>query len=64
VEYEKVIKKYPNGDKHPSALLKEGFAFLDLGDRANAKLIFNKVMKEYPRSPQAEIAAKKLKALD
>jgi len=64
LEYEKVIKHYPQGDKVPSALLKQGFAFLNLGDRVDAKILFRKVIKEYPRSPQAEIATKKLKLLD
>jgi TolA-binding protein len=45
-------------------MLKEGFAFLDLGDRVNAKLLFQKVSKQYPQSPQAEIATKKLKTMD
>jgi TolA-binding protein len=64
LEYEKVLKQYPKGDKVPHALLKQGFAFLGLGDRVDAKLLFQKVMKEYPQSPQAEIAARKLKVLD
>ena len=59
-----MIKHYPQGDKVPSALLKQGFAFLELGDRVDAKLLLQKVIKEYPHSLQAEIAAKKLKVLD
>jgi len=44
----------------PDALFKQGMAFLALGDKIDAKLLFNKVIKKYPSSLQAEIAKKKL----
>jgi TolA-binding protein len=59
-----VLQQYPKGDKVPAALLKQGFAFLNLGDRVDAKLLLQKVIQDYPQSPQAEIAARKLKVLD
>jgi tol-pal system protein YbgF len=62
LEYQKVIEKYPGGNKVKSAFLKQGFSFLSLGDTANARLIFKKLIKKYPKSNEAEIAAKKLKA--
>ena len=37
VEYEKVVKDYPSGDKVPYALLKQGMAFQKLGDKASAR---------------------------
>jgi len=64
LEYEKLLKQYPKGDKVPAALLKQGFAFLNLGDQVDAKLLFKKVIKEHPNSPQAQIAANKLKSLN
>ena len=33
LEYEKVTKNYPNGNKVPYALLKQGISFLKLGDK-------------------------------
>ncbi|HUL29372.1 MAG TPA: tetratricopeptide repeat protein, partial [Thermodesulfobacteriota bacterium] len=36
LEYEKTITKYPEGSKVPAALFKQGLAFLELGDKANA----------------------------
>ncbi len=63
LEYDTVIKKYPSGDKVPAAMLKEGFAFLELNDTAHAKTIFSDIVKKYPKEPQANTAANKLKSL-
>jgi len=63
LEYQKVIEKYPKGNKVPASLLKQGFAFLNLGDKANARLILKELVKKYSKSTEAEIATKKLKEL-
>jgi tol-pal system protein YbgF len=60
VEYEKVTKNFPEGNKVPYALLKQGFAFLRLGDKASAKLLLQQVIKDYPNTNQARIARAKL----
>jgi len=56
LEYEKVAKNYPEGDKVPYALLKQGIAFLNLGDKTSAKLILQRVIKDYPNTNQARRA--------
>lgn len=63
LEYEKVIVKYPEGDKVPAALLKQGLAFLELGDKTNGRNILRRVTDRYPQTEQADIAKKKLDAL-
>ena len=63
LEYEKVMVKYPEGDKVPAALLKQGLAFLELGDKANARNLLRRVMDRYPQSEQADIAKKRLEAI-
>ncbi len=63
LEYQKVIEKYPKGNKVPASLLKQGFAFLNLGDKANARLILKELVKKYSKSTEAKIATKKLKEL-
>ena len=40
LEYQKVIENFPKGNKVPAALLKQGMAFTELGDKENARLIF------------------------
>jgi tol-pal system protein YbgF len=63
LEYEKVIVKYPEGDKVSSALLKQGLAFLELGDKTNGRNLLKRVTDRYPQTEQADIAKKKLEAI-
>jgi len=63
LEYEKAIVKYPEGDKIPAALLKQAFAFLELGDKTNARNLLKRVVEKYPNSDQTEIAKKKLETI-
>ncbi len=63
LEYQNVIEKYPNANKVPAALLKQGLAFSNIGDKANAKLILEELSRKYPQSNEAKVAAEKLKAL-
>ncbi len=64
IKYDQIITKYPHNPKVPSALLKQGFSFLMLGDKTDGKIILKKVIADYPDSDQAEIARRKLKVLD
>ena len=63
LEYQKVIEKYPGGNKVQASLLKQGFAFLNLGDSANARLILKELIRKYPKSNESAIARKKLDGL-
>ncbi len=63
LEYEKVIVKYPEGDKVSSALLKQGLAFWELGDKTHARNLLKRVIDRFPQTEQAEIAKKKLEAI-
>jgi tol-pal system protein YbgF len=64
LEYQKVIEKYPQGNKVPSSLLKQGFAFLNIGDKANARLILRELVKKYPDTNEGKIAGQKLEELE
>lgn len=61
LEYQKVIENFPKGNKVPAALLKQGMAFIELGDKENAQLIFKDLIDRFPRSTESKIAAQKLK---
>jgi tol-pal system protein YbgF len=63
LEYQNVIEKYPKGNKVQAALLKQGFSFLNLGDKANARLILKELVDKHPQSNEAAIARKKLDAI-
>lgn len=63
LEYQKVIETYPEGNKLPAALLKQGFAFIELGDTANARLILKELVRKFPDRNEAKIAEDKLKSI-
>jgi len=63
LEYEKAIAKYPEGDKIPAALFKQALAFLELGDKTNARNLLKRVIERYPHSEQAEMAKKRLETI-
>lgn len=63
LEYDKVVQKFSNGDKVPSALLKQAFAFDAINDPVDAKILLKKILREHPASEQAAIAKKKLDML-
>jgi tol-pal system protein YbgF len=63
LEYEKVITQYPEGGKIPVALFKEALAFIELGDKENARRLLRGLIERYPYSFQAEIARRKLKTI-
>jgi tol-pal system protein YbgF len=63
LEYQKVIEKYPSGNKVPAAMLKQGLSFLKIGQTGNAKLVLKELIEKYPGSHEAGIAKQKLKSL-
>jgi tol-pal system protein YbgF len=63
LEYQKVIEKYPKGNKVPASLLKQGLAFSNLGDKSNSRLFLEELIKKYPKSNEAKIAKDKVKDL-
>jgi tol-pal system protein YbgF len=61
--YEEFLKKYPAHEKVRGAMLKQGFSFLDLGDKKTGKVILETLIEKYPKSKEAEMAQKRLKEL-
>ncbi len=64
LEFDTVRRNYPKGDKVPAALLKQGFAFAELGDKVDARLILQELINRYPQSSEAARAKQKLKTLE
>src|SRR5208282_2672835 len=58
--YENFLKKYPSHDKAKGAMLKQAYAFLEIGDKKTGKVILERVIEKYPRSAEAELAEKKI----
>jgi tol-pal system protein YbgF len=63
LEYEKVMAKYPESGKIPAALFKQALAFLELGDKTNARNLLNRVIERFPGSDQAKMAKKKMETM-
>ncbi|MFQ5585384.1 MAG: tol-pal system protein YbgF [Thermodesulfobacteriota bacterium] len=64
LEFDAVIKKYPEGDKVAAALLKEGLSFHRLGADKEARLLLERVIESHPKSSEATIARAKLKKME
>lgn len=63
LEFDKVVKDYPNGDKVPAALLKQGFAFLEIGEKEGGVATLQDLMRRYPKTDEAKKAKERLAKL-
>jgi tol-pal system protein YbgF len=61
--YETFLKKFPKSAKVPAALLKQGLAFVEIGDKKIGKLILEQVIEKYSDSREAELAKKNVEKL-
>jgi len=62
LEYNDVLK-YRKGDKVPAALLRQSQAFVEIGDKTDARLILQKLINDHPNSQQAKDARERLQNL-
>ena len=58
-----LLNTYKSSDKAGAALLKKGFAYLELGDRSQGVINLQYVIYEHPGSKEAELARSRLAAL-
>ena len=64
IEFDAVRRRYPQGDKVSAALLKQGYAFAELGEKVNARLLLQEVVEKFPETPEAARAKMRLKSLE
>jgi tol-pal system protein YbgF len=62
-DYDRVLEKYPGGNKVPAAQLKKGFALLELGQRDAGSKELNSLIARFPRSIEATQARERLRNL-
>ncbi len=60
--YGKLISTYKGAPEVPDAYYQQGLCYLDLGQRAEARKTFELIVKQFPNSTQALLAAQKLAA--
>ena len=63
LEFDKAVKKYPESEKIPAAILKEALSFEKLGSMKEARVLLNEVMERFPKSTEAKTAKKRLESL-
>lgn len=62
-QFDSVVNNYPRSEKVPGALLKKGYSYINVGERAQGVVQLQYVLHEHPRSPEAKLARDKLKQL-
>lgn len=62
-QFDTVIKNYSESDKVPAALLKKGYAYMELGEKAQGIVQLQYVVHEHPRSNEASLARQRLRTL-
>lgn len=62
-QFDVVVSKYPRSDKVPGALLKKGYAYLSIGERAPGIVQLQYVVHEHPSSQEASLARQRLRQL-
>ncbi|HET7433901.1 MAG TPA: tol-pal system protein YbgF [Thermoanaerobaculia bacterium] len=62
-EFDSVVTKFPKSDKVPGALLKKGYAYISLGEKAQGVVQLQYVIHEHPKSQEAALARQKLNQL-
>jgi len=63
LDYQKVISNHAQNRRTPAALLKQGMSFEKLTDLETAKIIYKKLIAEYPDSAEADAAQQQLTTL-
>ncbi|MDH5643838.1 MAG: tetratricopeptide repeat protein [Gemmatimonadota bacterium] len=59
--FERVASQFPESPRSPQAIYRIGLDAERRGDDAQAREAFNRVVANYPRSPEAELARQKLR---
>ena len=62
-QFDAVVTRYPRSDKVPGSLLKKGYAYISLGERAQGIVQLQYVVHEHPNSSEAQLARQRLKQL-
>jgi tol-pal system protein YbgF len=62
-QFDAVVNRYPKSEKVPGALLKKGYSYINVGERAQGVVQLQYVLHEHPRSEEASLARQKLRQL-
>lgn len=62
-QFDAVVNKYPKSDKVPGALLKKGYSYISIGEKAQGVVQLQYVLHEHPKSQEASLARQRLRQL-
>jgi tol-pal system protein YbgF len=62
-QFDSVVTNYPKSDKVAGSLLKKGYAYISVGERAQGVVQLQYVIHEHPASQEAALAKQRLKQL-
>lgn len=62
-QFDSVVTQFPRSDKVPGSLLKKGFSYLNLDERAQGIVQLQYVVHEHPNSSEAALARQRLRQL-
>jgi len=62
-EFELFVTEYPDSPKVAGALLKQGYAHIELGNAAQGRAVLTELLKRFPKSPEARLAKARLSHL-
>ena len=62
-DFEKLLKQWPASDKAAAALLKKGYAMLELGQKPEGVVQLQYVVHEFPTWEEARLARARLKSI-
>jgi tol-pal system protein YbgF len=62
-EFDKLIKEFPDSSRVPSAMLKKGYAYLELKETAQGQAVLRELMAKFPNSREARLAQDSLERL-
>ncbi len=62
-EFDKIIRDYPQSNKRPDAYLKKAMTLEEMGRRAEANVMYELVIEQFPRTNQERVARRRLEDL-
>lgn len=60
LQFNDILKAHPDHNKAPAALLKQALGFQALGDKESSQALLKKLIKQYPKTPEAKKAKERL----
>jgi tol-pal system protein YbgF len=63
-EFERLVRDFPQSPQVPSALLKTGYAYYEVRDRAQGRRALRTLVERYPASKEAKLAEERLRLED